>query len=160
GNAHALSSSPGMRGPPDHDSPRQARQSRPPLTVRIEGGGTERTELICGFLGCDARPFNPLLSTLPPMIHVQRRAPDAGMLEQLVRLALSESRAQRAGGEVVLARVSELLFVEVVRRHLSTLPPEGVGWLAGLRDDGIGRALGKLHDRPAHGWSLDELARE
>lgn len=52
------------------------------------------------------------------------------------------------------------MFVEVVRRYLSTLPAENVGWLSGLRDDGIGRALGKLHERPTHDWSLDELARE
>jgi AraC-like DNA-binding protein len=60
----------------------------------------------------------------------------------------------------MLARLSELLFVEVVRRYLSTQPPENVGWLAGLRDDGVGRALGKLHDRPTHDWTLDDLARE
>src|SRR5262249_30138644 len=122
--------------------------------------GAERAEVICGFLGCDARPFNPLLSTLPRMIHLPRRDSDDRSLEHLVKLALAESMAQRAGGEVVLARLSELLFVEVVRRHLATLSPEEVGWLAGLRDDNVGRALGKLHLRPAHGWSLDELARE
>jgi AraC-like DNA-binding protein len=82
------------------------------------------------------------------------------VLEQFVRLALAESAAPRSGGECVLARLSELLFVEVVRRYLSALPAENVGWLAGLRDEGIGRVLGKLHDRPAHDWSLDELARE
>ena len=160
GDAHVISSSPGMRGTPDYVSPRQARLSGAPLTRRIDGGGTEQTGVICGFLGCDARPFNPLLSTLPRMIHVPRRDSDDRSLEHLVKLALAESMAGRAGGEVVLARLSELLFVEVVRRHLATLPPEEVGWLAGLRDDSIGRALGKLHDRPAHGWSLDELARE
>ena len=68
------------------------------------------------------------------------------MLEQLVTLALSESKAKSAGSEAVLARLSELLFVEVVRRYLATLPPENVGWLAGLRDDDVGRALGRLHD--------------
>jgi AraC-like DNA-binding protein len=52
------------------------------------------------------------------------------------------------------------LFIDVVRRYISTLPPENVGWLAGLRDDGVGRALAKLHDRPIHEWTLDDLARE
>ena len=160
GDAHVLSSSPGMRGVPDRDSPRQAMTSPIPVTIRVDGGGGERTELICGFLGCDARPFNPLLSALPRMIHVPRRAAEDGLLEQFVKLALSESTAQRAGGECVLARLSELLFVEVVRRHLSSLPPENVGWLAGLRDETIGRALEKLHERPAREWSLDGLARE
>jgi AraC-like DNA-binding protein len=159
GDAHVLSSAPGMRGP-DEDLPRVA-QTRPlPIAIKKDGGGAERAQLICGFLGCDLRPFNPLFAALPRVIHVPRRPSDDGVLEQLVRLALAESTARRAGGEVVLARVSELLFVEIVRRHVATLPPEKIGWLAGLRDDSIGRALGKLHDRPAHAWSLEELARE
>jgi AraC-like DNA-binding protein len=158
GDAHVMSSSPGMRGAPGDAIP-SGRTSRLPVAIKIDGGGTEHAEVICGFLGCDARPFNPLLATLPRVLHVPRRGSD-GTLEQFVKLALSESAARRSGGEVVLARLSELLFVEVVRRHLSTLPPENVGWLAGLRDDGIGRALGKIHDRPAHAWSLEELARE
>ncbi len=52
------------------------------------------------------------------------------------------------------------MFVEVVRRHLASLPAENIGWLAGLRDDHVGQALGKLHAQPAHDWSLEELARE
>lgn len=160
GDAHVMSSAPGMRGPPDEDAMQRARVSRLPVSVTTGGGGAERTEVICGFLGCDARPFNPLLSTLPRVLHVRRSSADDGVLEQLVKLALTESLAQRAGGDVVLARLSELLFVEVVRRHIATLPPGNVGWLAGLRDESVGRILGKLHDRPAHPWSLDDLARE
>ncbi|HYV65353.1 MAG TPA: AraC family transcriptional regulator [Myxococcales bacterium] len=160
GDAHVISSSPGMRGMPDLDLPRLGSVRRLPLVIKLDGGGPERAEVICGFLGCDARPFNPLLSTLPRMIHVRRGHSDDGVLEQFVKMALSESTAPRAGGDAVIARLSELLFLEIVRRFLSTLPPEDAGWLAGLRDDSIGRALGKIHDRPAHGWSLDELARE
>jgi AraC-like DNA-binding protein len=160
GDRHVMSSAPGMRGPFDRESLRQAETSRLPVFIKKDGGGAERVKLICGFLGCDARPFNPLLSTLPRVIHVRRGGSDDDMLEHLVKLALAESLARRAGGECVLARLSELLFVEVVRRHLASLPPEHPGWLAGLRDDSIGRVLGKLHDRPAHAWRLDELARE
>jgi AraC-like DNA-binding protein len=158
GDAHVMSSSPGMRSGGGHEIP-SARTARLPVTLKMEGGGAERVEIICGFLGCDARPFNPLLSTLPRVIHVRRGSHD-GVLEQFVKLALAESVAQRSGGEAVLARLSELLFVEVVRRHLSTLPPENGSWLAGLRDEGVGRALGKIHDRPTHAWNLEELARE
>ena len=160
GDAHVMSSAPGMRGPADHEAFARARVSRLPISVKIGEGSSERTEVICGFLGCDARPFNPLLATLPRVLHVPRRSAEDGVLEQLVKLALSESLAQRAGGDVVLARLSELMFVEVVRRHIASLPPGNVGWLAGLRDESVGRVLGKLHERPAHPWSLEDLARE
>jgi AraC-like DNA-binding protein len=160
GDAHVMSSAPGMRGIPDHQTTRRAAAGRLPLAVKMDVGGGEQTGLVCGFLGCDARPFNPLLATLPRVIHVPRRAAGDGVLEQFVQLALAESTAQRPGGEAVLARLSELMFVEVVRRYLSALPPEKGGWLAGLRDDTVGRALDKLHDRPTHDWSLDQLARE
>ena len=164
GDAHVISSAPGMRGVPSRDAALQVATSRLPVLIEQNGGGV-RARLICGFLGCDARPFNPLLATLPRVIHVRHLvsgegASGDGALEHLIQLALVESNAKRAGGEVMLARLSELLFVEVVRRYVASLPSENVGWLAGLRDESIGRALGKLHDRPAHGWSLEELARE
>jgi AraC-like DNA-binding protein len=160
GDAHVMSSAPGMRGAHDQDLIERAHASRLPISVRIDGGDAPRTEVICGFLGCDTRPFNPLLATLPRVLHVPRRDGDDGLIEQFVKIALAESTAPRAGGECVLARLSELLFVEVVRRYLATLPAENVGWLAGLRDESIGRALGRLHERPTHDWSLEELGRE
>ena len=160
GDAHVMSSSPGMRGVPDQDWLPQEQVSRLPIAIKKGGGGPEHAEVICGFLGCDARPFNPLLSNLPRVIHLAQGTTDDGLLKQFAKLALSESMAPRAGGDCVLARLSELLFIEVVRRYLSALPEGNVGWLAGLRDDAIGRALGKLHDRPSHGWTLDELARD
>lgn len=159
GDPHVMSSSPGMRGPPDSSWLEEARLGRLPVALRIAGGGLEHTKAICGFLGCDARPFNPLLATLPRVIHIAG-ASDDGALQHFVKLALAESTAKRAGGDCILARLSELMFIEVVRRYLATLPPENVGWLAGLRDDSIGRALGMLHARPEQSWTLDELARE
>lgn len=164
GDTHVMSSAPGMRGSPDPSIYRSTGTQLPiPLrTTRQNGDGAsgagERAEVICGFLGCDARPFNPLLATLPRTMHVRRQDNDDGVIGQFVKIALAESAARRAGGETVLARLSELLFVEVVRRHLATLPLEHRGWLAGLRDQQIGRALAALHDRPAHPWTLEELA--
>jgi AraC-like DNA-binding protein len=157
GDTHVMSSAPGLRGTPDAEL-----YNRPeaglPTAIERDGGGTERVALICGFLGCDARPFNPLIATLPRLIHV-RAAVDDTVIGPIIKLALAESNARQAGGEVVLSHLSEVLFVEVVRRHLATLPPDQRGWLAGLRDEQVGRALGKLHEQPAHPWSLDELAR-
>lgn len=159
GDPHVISSAPGMRGAPRVDL-YEASETELPIAISRNGGSNERAQLICGFLGCDARPFNPLLAALPRVIHVPRQLADEGAIAQFVRLALSESAARRAGGAYVLARLSELLFVDVVRRHLATLPEEQSGWLGGLRDEHVGRALGALHDRPAHPWSLEELARD
>jgi AraC-like DNA-binding protein len=83
-----------------------------------------------------------------------------GWLEALANLAVAETTAGRTGGECVLARASELMFVEVIRRYVATLPPEQTGWLAGLRDPFVGRALAALHDRPAEPWTVESLARE
>jgi AraC-like DNA-binding protein len=158
GDPHVLSSAPGMRGPPDQEAIRAVRTQRLPISIRIDGGSGERTQVICGFLGCDARPFNPLLSALPRVLHMRQQ--DGGVIAQFSKLALVESQARRAGGDAVLARLSELLFVEVVRRHLASLPEENAGWLAGLRDEGVGRVLSALHEQSARGWTLDSLARE
>ena len=158
GDAHRLSSSPDPRGavrmgldglPPNARLPYQLRQ----------GGGGARTRLVCGFLGCDVRPFNPLLSTLPRMLHVSTRE-GGGWLGALAELAVTESGERRTGGESILSRASELMFVEVVRRHLDALPEDRRGWLAGLRDPFVGRALAALHGQPARAWTVASLGKE
>jgi len=159
GDPHVLSSAPGMRAPAGRRAPPRT-FTRLPISIRHEGGGPERAEIVCGFIGCDLRPFNPLLAALPRVIHIPRRGADDSVFAQLVTLAVAESAGHAEGSESMLARVSELLFVEVVRRYVATLPPEQRGWLAGLRDERIGRVLGVVHHRPAHPWSLDELAQE
>ena len=83
-----------------------------------------------------------------------------GWLGQFTQLAVAEATDKRSGGEGVLARLSELMFVEAVRRHLDSMPNEQTGWLAGLRDRFVGRALTLLHGKPAHSWTVEELARE
>ncbi len=158
GDPHILSSAPGMRGEPSLEAVRAVVRGRVPLAMSLQGGGAERARLVCGFLGCDARPFNPLLATLPRVIHLRATEGDS-VLRGLVELAVVESAEPRPGGDCTLSRLSELLFVEVVRRYVAQLPPEGVGWFAGLRDDNVGRALTKLHQNPSHDWSLEELAR-
>ena len=159
GDAHVISSAPGMRGEPALEAMRATSQGLP-VSISCQGGGADRARLICGFLGCDARPFNPLLATLPRMIHVRGTSGADSTLRRLVELAVVESNAPKSGTDCMLSRLSELLFVEVVRHYVASLPPEGVGWFAGLRDESVGRALQRLHHRPAHAWSLEELAKE
>ncbi len=158
GDAHVISSAPGMRGERPDDLVAASRVDHLPAKIRMNGGGTERTRFVCGFLGFDRAPYNPLVQSLPRTLHVSRATEDRAV-EQLLKLAVEESASSRAGAQAVLSRLSELLFVEVVRRFTERLEPDQGGWLGGLRDESVGRALGKLHEKPAHDWTLDELAR-
>jgi AraC-like DNA-binding protein len=130
-------------------------------SVVSEGGeGPEGTQLLCGFLGCDLLPFNPLLATLPRLVHVRPPSAPSDRLAPLVEFAVAESRTPKAGSACIRLRIAELMFVEVVRRYLAALPAEHLGWLAALRDPVVGRALALLHEQPARAWTLEELARQ
>lgn len=155
----------GLDQGPEYDAPatiaflREMAAGRLPLVVEEGGGGTPRTVYVCGYLGCDARPFNPLLAALPRLLHVRRTGTaDTGLLGHLVACAMAEVRTGRLGGECIRLGLTELLFVEVVRRHLEALPARGDGWLAGLRDPAVGRVLAMLHGRLAQPWTLRALA--
>ena len=128
-----------------------------PFVVKDGGGGSVETRVICGFLGCDMRPFNPVLAALPALVRLQAGGDER--LQALQRYALTEARRPRAGSGCVLVRVSELLFIEVVRRCFAELKAES-GWAAALRDPVAGRALAQLHRRPAAQWTLQSLAVE
>lgn len=161
GDAHVISSAPGMRGTLDlgaFEAPGPG--LRLPLLMNLDGGGAEQAQLICGFLGCDARPFNPLLQSLPRLLHVPRAPGVGGPADAFIRMALAESREKRIGAAGMLSRLGELMFAELVRRHLESLPQDSGGWLAGLRDRHVGRALALLHAEPRRDWSLEQLARE
>jgi len=160
GDAHVLSSAPGMRASPDMSM--FARSRAPlPLVYELGGGGPDQARVVCCFLGCDDRPFNPLLAALPAVIHLPAAGSGApgGWLATLLSIAVTESGSGRPGSENVLARLSELMFVEMLRQHLETLPAEQTGWLAGLRDPVVGRALGALHGDPRERWTVEGLAR-
>jgi len=117
------------------------------------------TRLICGYLACDAQLVTPLLAGLPRVVRVHLRADAYGAsLEGMIRHAVDQLEAGRAGSEVIAARLAEVLFAEALRRYVLQLPPQRSGWLAGAADPAIGRALAQLHQRPAHPWTLDELA--
>jgi AraC-like DNA-binding protein len=165
GDAYAMSTGPDAQGGPNQADVlafmRLMATGQLPFVVSEGGGGRERLRLVCGFLGCDLEPFNPLLATLPRLLHVRREPRSTGdPLDQLIDFTVAESRERRAGGECVRLRLSELMFVEVVRRHLATLPAEETGWLAALRDPMVGRALALLHGRPAQPWTLESLAHD
>lgn len=155
GDAHVMSSSRDLRTVPEVNTSAPARY---PNTVYLGNGGPPTTSFVCGFLGLDRRPFNPLLSALPRRMHM--RAMSNAWLGGFARQLTEESRLGRAGADLVLTRLAELMFMEVLRRYLEDLPSGQTGWLAGLRDVVVGRALTLLHARPGHPWTLVDLARE
>lgn len=158
GDAHVLSTAPGMRGTPDVGLYRAANELELPVSISMGNGTAGSTGFVCGFLGCDARPYNPLLSSLPRVFKVSD--PADGPLSAYVQIALTESKKPRIGSQSVLGRLSELMFVDVIRRYLETLPPERLDWLAGLRDPHVGRALAVIHRDPARHWTLASLAHK
>lgn len=163
GDAHVLSSKPGMRGRPDLGVYAATAQMQLPIAFHPGPKGPVDARVICGFLSCDRQPFNPLLASLPRVLHdgvsAARPDGDGGWIAQFVAHAIAEARGGRPGSQCVLTRLSELMFLEVVRRHLEAAPPGRTGWLGALRDPVAGRAIALLHERPAHPWTVEELAR-
>ena len=168
GDPYRLLSAPDQR--PEYDAVqtvtflREMVAGRLPFVTEEGGGGEPRTRYVCGYLGCDTRPFNPLLEALPPLLHVTGAGRQPGdRLDRLIELTLESSRSNLPGGDAVRLRLSELIFVEAIRRHLAAQPASqpatGQGWLAGLGDPAVGRALALLHGEPARPWTLDRLAR-
>jgi AraC-like DNA-binding protein len=157
---HVMSSSAGMRAePPSADMIDIADAGLLPFHLNLIKGGAASAKLVCGYLACDAKPFNPLLEALPPMLKAgDPRRNDAGWLGQFIHFAVAEVAEKRAGSESVLTKLSELMFIDVVRRYIETLPPQDTGWLAGLRDPAVGKALALIHARPSFSWTIEGLA--
>jgi AraC-like DNA-binding protein len=125
------------------------------------GGGGEVTRFVCGFMACDPQLSQVFLSGLPPVFKINIRNDASGRwLENSIRFSVDEADASRAGGEAVLAKLSEVLFVETLRAYIAHLPPEQTGWLAGTRDSDVGKTLALMHRDPAHPWTIASLAKE
>jgi AraC-like DNA-binding protein len=157
GDAHRMTSQPGVA--PAVGGRLATVLSRRPRQIAYGGGGAT-TRLVCGYMACDARLAKLLLAGLPQLVRVNVRGSNAGIwLEASVRYALAEARSPRPGGAGVLSKLAEVLFIEVLRLHMNEQQEGRTGWLAGVSDRIVGAALNALHKDPAHGWTLEELAR-
>ena len=124
------------------------------------GGGGAQTKIICGFLGAEDVRGNPVIGALPAALRLDvQRDVAAEWVRHTFRYAAEEIATGRLGSEAVMAKLSELLLVEAIRRYAETLPAEATGWLAGLRDPFLARALAKLHADVAAPWTVDELGK-
>jgi AraC-like DNA-binding protein len=175
GDAHVMSCTPGLRAEPDLPFLIANLKQRVGLPFMVYQQDNKRVQpaiphekadlappvatLLCGFLGCDRGPFNPLLTSLPRVIHASaRELSETSWTGQLARLAQAESGARRPGGEAVLERMSEMMFVDLIRLYLCTMPKSQTGWLAALRDRHLSRVLSLMHSQPAQAWTLEKLS--
>jgi AraC-like DNA-binding protein len=177
GDSHTMrSSDAAVTTPIEHVLSRATPDALPQVSL---GGGGQTSRFICGYLNCDQR-FQPLFAALPSMLLVRRRsgyglvdgvgrggrrpAPvprgSSAWLETTLSLTVSEATSARPGNDAILRRLTELMFVEIIREYVQQLPTEQCGWLAALRDPQVGKALRLLHGDPTRNWTVDELAHE
>ena len=124
------------------------------------GGGGETTHLVCGFLSSED-PYNPLIAALPRMLKLDvAQGTSRDWVDASVRFAASELTEGRFSSSSVMSRLSELLFVEAVRQYSATPGDQDAGWLKGLEDPRVGRALALIHRSISSPWSAEALAKE
>ena len=158
GDAHLLGN--GSPQKPVDAVQRFAKNLSEGLKLASFGGGGEITRFVCGYMICDPRLSEVFLAGLPKVliVHVANE-PSGEWIKNSIRFSVGEGNGSNAGSGLVLARLSEVLFVETLRRYINTLPPDQTGWLAGARDPLIGEALALLHREPADPWTVSDLAR-
>jgi AraC-like DNA-binding protein len=153
--------------------------SRDELPRLSFGGGGRPSRFVCGYLNCNQR-FNPLIGALPTILLVRSRDDYAGIeaidaagtrpmtvprgsgtwLGTTLKFTINEARTRRPGNAAMLGRLTELMFVEILREYMQRLPQGHGGWLAGLNDPHVGKALRLLHANPMRNWTVEELSRE
>jgi AraC-like DNA-binding protein len=156
GNAHLVGS--GMQHAPVTAS--DAIELKIPELARARyGGDGAGTVVICGWFGYEHLIASPVMAALPLLFRTNiRRRPSGAWLENSIRYAVGEATSGRAGSDVVADKLAEVLFVEALRGYIEALPDRQSGWLAGLRDPLIGSSIARLHERPAHAWTVASLA--
>ena len=131
------------------------------LQVARTGGPGDLTRFVCGYFSCDRWAGDVVLAGLPSMVTVSVRDGNRRTwLEEAIQFLAAEAASDHPGRSALLTKLSEALFVETLRRWMAALPEESTGWLAGARDEIVGRALTLIHKQPSRRWTLDTLARE
>ncbi len=125
------------------------------------GGSGSGTSVLCGFLQCDELLFHPVLRHLPVLLHVGMDASEDGnWLAGTIRHTIAEACKPLPGSRSMLPRLTELMFVEILRKFMQGLTVDEVGWFAALNDRVTGAALKFMHAAPLQDWSVEGLARK
>jgi AraC-like DNA-binding protein len=141
---------------PSLDLPPKPWREIPTLRYGEDSAGVR---LLCGYLQCDVIGFRPLRSALPTLLHARTRdSGDAAWLRATIQQIVTEVDRPRTGGLSMLERLTEVLFIELLRHEIMSAPPGSTGWLAALADPSLGRCLALIHDDPRRNWSVQELA--
>ncbi|MEP7367467.1 MAG: AraC family transcriptional regulator [Acidobacteriota bacterium] len=160
GDAHVMTSEPAAGETRESSAIARKVRSRE-LSPLYAGGGGRKTRFICGFMACDPELIRPILNGLPAIFKVNLRTDRSGLwLENAILHLVEEAGSSQVGCEAMMAKLSEALFIDTLRRHVATLPEEQLGWLTGARDPVVGKGLGLLHRRVSHPWTIAELAKE
>jgi AraC-like DNA-binding protein len=155
GNRHALSNEANTESLPV-SAYHELIAGSPPMLV-WDGPGPE-ARVLCGFFSCQGRLYNPLLDSLPAVIVIRRDANRTPWLTAMLERTFDETLEDRQGGSALVERMTSLLFMEVVQRYLDGNAAQG--WLAALSDPVVGQVLRLMHEKPAHPWTVDELAKQ
>ncbi|HTR38263.1 MAG TPA: AraC family transcriptional regulator [Bryobacteraceae bacterium] len=160
GDPHVMTSARGLMGEALTSAILSKIKSRD-LRPMQAGGGGDSARYVCGYMACDPFLSRPILGGLPPVFKVNIRTDRSGhWLENSILHLVEEAASGRVGSDAMLAKLSEALFVDTLRRYVASLPEQQTGWLAGARDPIVGKSLGLLHSRIAHPWTIADLADE
>jgi len=160
GDPHVMTSAPGVAAA-SLDSAIISKIKARDLRPMLGGGGGDSARYVCGYMACDPFLSRPILGGLPPVFKVNIRTDRSGQwLENSILHLVEEAASGRVGSDAMLAKLSEALFVDTLRRYVTGLPEQQTGWLAGARDPIVGKSLGLLHSRIAHPWTIADLANE
>ncbi len=128
--------------------------------VRHGGGGSGST-VICGSFRFENQLGNPIVSLLPPIIHVAHTRTKKGVwLEPTLKLLAHEAQNASEGSGAIISHLTGIVFVQAVRAWIETQPQGQGGWLGALRDKQISAALNLIHQKPNHPWTIAKLAAE
>lgn len=159
GTPHVMGNGSSMKAV--NDSEQLAEVIQQGLKPLRTGGGGELTKFVCGYMACDPDLSKVFLAGLPPVFKVSiRNDPSGRWLENSIRFSVDHAQGVSSGGEAVLSKLSEAVFIEALRVFIAQLPPEQTGWLAGSRDVEVGKTLALMHQTPEHPWTLADLARK